>query len=129
MGEAVKCVGRLHGILFWLPSLSLVGIFLIIFPFPLVVCVGSAVVLLSWMKRESTQILITRQRIIIRRGLVRRKVIQINMNQVESTEIDWPIAGKILNYGTIIICCSGGRIECIKHVADPVRVQEKITIY
>jgi hypothetical protein len=114
---------------FWLPILLGLCTLPIILPIELAICIESLIAVLSFKMMESTKVIVTDRRILLKRGIVIKRTIQLNINQIESSEIEWPILGRILNYGTIIICCSGGRMEYIKKVADPLRIQEKLAMY
>jgi len=129
MGERIKCTGGSHGIFFWLPILLGLCIIPLVLPIELTICIESLIILLSWKSMESTRIIVTDKRLLITKGLIITKTIQLNMNQIDSSEIDWPILGRLLNYGTIIVCCSGGRIEYLRNIADPLRIQEKLAMY
>jgi hypothetical protein len=129
MGERIKCTGGSHSIFFWLPILLGLCTVPMVLPIEFTIGIESIIVLISLILMESTKIIVTDKRVVVTRGFVITKTIQLNINQIESSEIDWPILGKILNYGTIIICCSGGRIEYLKNIADPQRIQEKLVVY
>ena len=129
MGERIKCTGGLHGIFFWLPILLGLCTLPIILPIELAISIESLIIVVASKLIESTKIIVTDKRLLLTKGIIITKTIQLNINQIESSEIDWPILGRFLNYGNIIICCSGGRMEYIKNVADPLRIREKLTMY
>ena len=129
MGERIKCTGGLHSIFFWLPILLGLGTLPTILPIELAICIESIIIVVACKLIESTKIIVTDKRLLLTKGIIITKTVQLNINQIESSEIDWPILGRLLNYGNIIICCSGGRMEYIKKVADPLRIQEKLTVY
>lgn len=122
MDEFVKCTGRLHGVVFWLPVLLIVPPLLLVLPFQWATLIGLAVILLARLRQETTKIILTNRRAIIRRGIGRTA--QINLAQVESIKVARPLLGIIFNYGTVTICGSGGTKEKVDTVADPLRFQE-----
>jgi hypothetical protein len=123
MDEFVKCTGRLHGIVFWLPVLLIVPPLSLVLPLQWAILIGLPVILFARLRQETTKIILTNRRAIVRRGMRRAK--QINLAQVESIEVDRPLLGVIFNYGTVTICGSGGSKEKVDTVADPLRFQER----
>jgi uncharacterized membrane protein YdbT with pleckstrin-like domain len=126
--EVVKCTGELHWIAFWLPTLLGGSLAASVFPPLLAIGLGAFVAWFSWLRKESTKIIVTNQRITIKRGVVQRRIVQINMNQVESVDVAQSFLGMMFNCGTVIINCSGGRKEYLTIVAHPLRFQRQITM-
>jgi uncharacterized membrane protein YdbT with pleckstrin-like domain len=62
----------------------------------------------AWFKRWTTEIAITDHRIIYKRGFIKRYTIEMNMDKVASIDIDQPILGRLLDYGTICVLGPGG---------------------
>jgi uncharacterized membrane protein YdbT with pleckstrin-like domain len=122
MDEFVKCTGRLHGVVFWVPVLLIVPPLPLVLPLQWAIVIGTAVTLFARLRQETTKIILTNRRAIIKRGL--RRTIQINLAQIESIDVVRPLLGIIFNYGTVTICGSGGRKEQVNNVADPLRFQE-----
>jgi hypothetical protein len=122
-GEFVKCTASLHDIVFWTPVLLSTPLLLLVLHPLLAICIGSAVALLARLRQKSTKIVITNKRAIIKRGVCR--TVQMQINQVESVDVVRPYLGLMLNYGTIIICGSGGRKEQVKTVVDPMKFLER----
>jgi uncharacterized membrane protein YdbT with pleckstrin-like domain len=122
MDEFVKCTGRLHGVVFWLPVLLIVPPLPLVLPLQWAVVIGTAVILFAWLRQETTKIILTNRRAIIKRGI--RRTIQINLEQIESIVVARSFLGILFNYGTVTICGSGGRKEQVNNVADPLRFQD-----
>jgi uncharacterized membrane protein YdbT with pleckstrin-like domain len=94
----------------------------LVLPLQWAIVIGTAVTLFARLRQETTKIILTNRRAIIKRGL--RRTIQINLAQIESIDVVRPLLGIIFNYGTVTICGSGGRKEQVNNVADPLRFQE-----
>ena len=123
VNEFVKCTGRLHAIVFWLPVMMLLPALLLVVPTLWAIFVGAFAVLVVRLKQESTRITVTNRRVIIKRGI--RRTIQMSMNQVESIDVVQPYLGMIFNYGTVVICGTGGRREQVNIIADPFHLQKQ----
>jgi hypothetical protein len=123
MNEFVRCTGRQHDIVFWAPVLLVVPLLLFSLPSILAISIAAVVTLFARVRQESTKIVITNKRAIIKRGM--RRIVQMNIDQVESVDVVRPYLGVMLNYGTVIICGSGGRKERVNAVADPMGFLER----
>ena len=64
--------------------------------------------LYGWFVRWITEFAVTNRRVISKRGFIWRETEEMNMDKVETVDIDQPIIGRILNYGSIRITGTGG---------------------
>jgi uncharacterized membrane protein YdbT with pleckstrin-like domain len=87
--------------------------------------------ILNWVRalleRVSTELSVTDRRIIYKRGLVRRRTIEMNMSKVESVDVDQSLLGRLLDYGTVTVRGTGGGIEPLPRIADPIGFRNSIT--
>lgn len=77
--------------------------------------------LLPLIDRYSNEYAITNKRVIIKVGLIRRKTIEMNIQKVESINVDQSILGRILGYGDITVVGTGGTRESFDVIQDPVQ--------
>lgn len=86
---------------------------------------------LAWLRgfvrRSSTELAVTNRRVVFKRGLLRRHTIEMNMAKVESVNVDQSIAGRLLGYGTVTIRGTGGGIEPLSNIDDPVAFRNHVT--
>ena len=52
---------------------------------------------------KTTEIAITNKRIIAKFGFISRRTIEINLQKIESIQVDQNVLGRLLDYGTIVI--------------------------
>lgn len=87
--------------------------------------------LASWLRaflcRSTTELAVTDRRVIVKSGLFRRHTIEMNMSKVESVDVDQTIMGRILGYGTVTIRGTGGGIEPLRDIADPLGFRNRVT--
>jgi uncharacterized membrane protein YdbT with pleckstrin-like domain len=81
----------------------------------------------EFVRRATTEFAITNHRIIYKTGLLRRHTLEMNRGKVESVDVDQTILGRILGYGTIIVRGTGGSLEPIRDIADPLAFRSHIT--
>ena len=84
-----------------------------------IVGVGVILLLGSWLRQSSTELVVTNRRIIAKYGFISRATFEIMMSKVTGANFDQTVTGRILGYGTIIIRGAGGDISPIDHIADP----------
>ena len=87
--------------------------------------------LLSWipafLHRWTTELAVTNRRIIFKSGLFRRHTMEMNMAKVESVDVDQSVMGRILGFGTVTIRGTGGGIEPMRNIADPIAFRNHVT--
>ena len=67
---------------------------------------------------------ITNKRVIIKVGLVSRKTLEMNLQKIESVNINQGLLGRILNYGTIVIVGTGGTREPFAYINNPLEFRK-----
>ncbi len=83
----------------------------------------------AWFKRWTTELAVTNRRIIYKRGFVRRHTIEMNMDKVESVDVDQSFWGRILNYGTIVVHGTGGGLEPLRRIDSPIEFRNGVTAH
>jgi uncharacterized membrane protein YdbT with pleckstrin-like domain len=99
------------------------------------IMVGAAVLaflaLIAWLRgllrRYSTELVVTNRRVIFKRGLLRRHTVEMNMSKVESVDVDQSIMGRLFGYGTVTIRGTGGGIEPLRNISDPIDFRNQVT--
>jgi uncharacterized membrane protein YdbT with pleckstrin-like domain len=97
--------------------------------------IAAAVLLLlafiSWfpafLGRWTTELAVTNRRVIFKSGLFRRHTMEMNMSKVESVDVDQSVMGRILGFGTVTIRGTGGGIEPMRNIADPIAFRNHVT--
>ena len=88
-----------------------------------------AVVLLiqQWFLSRITEIAVTNRRVIYKKGLIRRQTNEMNMDKVESVQIDQSILGRMLDYGDVKVLGTGEGFETLRTIASPIELRNSIT--
>jgi uncharacterized membrane protein YdbT with pleckstrin-like domain len=140
--ETVKVVGRLH----WSIYLRAVVVLVIALALLLgsdrvsdptwqryarfaggAVCVLGILLLLgSWIKRQSTEIVVTDRRVIYKRGLLSRHTVEMNVSKIETVDVEQGLGGRIWGYGTLMIRGTGSGFEPLQGVGAPLRIRNAI---
>jgi membrane protein YdbS with pleckstrin-like domain len=82
----------------------------------------------AFMRRLTTELAITDHRVIYKRGFFSRHTIEINRSKVESVDVDQSILGRIFGYGTVIVRGTGGSLEPLHDIGDPIAFRTHITM-
>jgi uncharacterized membrane protein YdbT with pleckstrin-like domain len=88
--------------------------------------VGLFLMLSAWLRRTTTEIVVTDRRIIFKEGFVRRRTMEMNMNKVETVDVVQSIVGRIFNYGTILIRGTGSSYEPLRLIGNPLALRTAI---
>jgi uncharacterized membrane protein YdbT with pleckstrin-like domain len=81
----------------------------------------------AWIRRVSTELAVTDRRVIFKRGLIRRHTVEMNMDKVESVDVDQSILGRIFNYGDVTVRGTGASIEPLRMIGDPLHFRSRVT--
>jgi uncharacterized membrane protein YdbT with pleckstrin-like domain len=85
----------------------------------------------SWaraaIRRATTELAITDRRVIYKSGLLSRHTLEMNRSKVESVDVDQSILGRLFGFGTIIVRGTGGSLEPIRMISDPLTFRSHIT--
>src|SRR5260221_8467937 len=92
-----------------------------------VVLAGGVVGLPAFGGRWTTELAITDRRVIFKTGLFRRHTMEMNVSKVESVDVDQSVFGRILGFGTVTIRGTGGGIEPMRNIADPITFRNHVT--
>jgi uncharacterized membrane protein YdbT with pleckstrin-like domain len=81
----------------------------------------------AFVRRATTELAVTDHRVIYKTGLLSRHTIEMNRDKVESVDVDQTLLGRIFGYGTIVVRGTGGSLEPIRTIGDPLTFRSYIT--
>ena len=142
-GETVIHESRLHPLIF-LPALLWLIVALVLLAAStqasddkIQIAVIAAAVLFgvlalgSWLRaairRATTELAVTDRRVIYKSGLLSRHTLEMNRSKVESVDVDQSLLGRLFGFGTIIVRGTGGSLEPIRLISDPLTFRSHIT--
>lgn len=77
------------------------------------------------LSRWSDEFVITNKRIICKTGIFSRKTLEMNLNKIESVNVDQSILGRMFGYGTITIIGTGGTRESFPNIGHAAEFRKK----
>ena len=94
-----------------------------------VLCLPALFVLArAWFRRSVTEIVVTNMRVVFKSGFLSRRTIEMNMDKVESVDVDQSILGRIFNYGEVLVRGTGSGFEPLTMVDNPLALRNQITV-
>lgn len=76
------------------------------------------------LQRETTEAGITNQRVLLKTGLLARRIDEISLGRIESTSIRQGLFGRLFGYGTLVVKGTGGQGLTIRGLQDPLAFRE-----
>ncbi len=65
--------------------------------------------------------------VIYKKGFIWRRTNEMNMDKVESVQVDQSILGRMLDYGTVTVLGTGEGFETLRAIAGPIKLRNCIT--
>ena len=141
-GETVRHTASLHWILYvpgvliliagvvvWLFLPDRAGLIRFIGVLVMWICfvAGLLYIIWTWFNAWITEIAVTDRRIIYKTGFIRRKTVEINMEKVESVDVNQSIGGRIFDYGTVFVHGTGeALLDDLRYIAAPLELRNHI---
>jgi uncharacterized membrane protein YdbT with pleckstrin-like domain len=77
------------------------------------------------LRRWADEFVVTNRRVVVKTGLFSRHTLEMNLNKIESVNVEQSIMGRLLNYGTITIIGTGGTRESFPNIARATEFRKK----
>jgi uncharacterized membrane protein YdbT with pleckstrin-like domain len=81
----------------------------------------------AWFKRWTTEVAVTDRRIIYKQGFINRHTVEMNMDKVESVDVDQTVFGRLFDYGDITVRGTGSGIEPLRKIDSPIQFRNAVT--
>jgi len=113
-GEQVVYQGKVS---IWslVPLIPLGLVFLMFWGLGLLFWIAAAI------KYFTTELAITNKRVIAKFGLISRSTIEINLQKIESIQVNQSIIGRIFNFGSIVVSGAGNPQAPIPGISSPLQ--------
>jgi uncharacterized membrane protein YdbT with pleckstrin-like domain len=76
----------------------------------------------AWFRRWTTEIAVTDRRV-IKRGFIRRAIMEMNLQKIESVDVNQSVIGRIFDYGTVTIRGVGSSYEPLRLIDAPLKLR------
>jgi membrane protein YdbS with pleckstrin-like domain len=140
--ESLEHITRLHAVVLLAPAMivsALAGTLSILSDIPIAWYVVAFFLFLASMKLLdrlvlylSSEFAVTSKRVLGKTGLVRLNTVDIVLAKVEAIRINQGILGRIFDFGDVLVTGTGGTVEVLSYIPDPVEfskcIQEQLSI-
>jgi uncharacterized membrane protein YdbT with pleckstrin-like domain len=116
-GEVVRHQGRIS---LWMLSPWIIGGVLLLPVFGL----GLVPLVVAWIRYISTELAITNKRVIAKFGFIQRRTVEINLQKIETVQVDQSLPGRLFDYGTILLAGGGNPQAPINGISDPLAFRQ-----
>lgn len=134
-GEKIIYYGHRHWIVFvspilWLCAALLIYLYInieIAMWFALIIAlIGVVTGLSAWIDYTKSEIDVTTERIFIKIGWLARSSIETDLRRIASIDVIQTIWGRILNFGTVIVCDVGNTKTPFVRICDPFKFRRAV---
>jgi uncharacterized membrane protein YdbT with pleckstrin-like domain len=81
--------------------------------------VGLIFLVIAYIRYKSVELAVTTKRLIVKHGFVRRHTVEINLNRVESIQVEQGLLGRLFDFGTLIVSGTGTSHAPLTGIAEP----------
>ena len=93
----------------------------------LLVVAGLCLMGMAWWRRLTIEVAVTDRRVIYKIGFINRHTVEMNMDKIESVDVEQHLLARLLNYGDITIHGTGEGKELIREVDHPLEFRSHVT--
>ena len=80
---------------------------------------GLIFLIMAYVRYKSTELAVTTKRVIVKHGFISRQTVELNLNKVESIQVDQGALGRIFNFGTLVFAGTGTSHAPLTGIAAP----------
>ena len=80
----------------------------------------------AWIRRATSEFVVTNRRVIIKQGLVQRRTLELNLQKVESIGVSQGFWGRVFGFGSLEVIGTGGTKEIFHAIADPLAFRHAV---
>jgi uncharacterized membrane protein YdbT with pleckstrin-like domain len=84
-------------------------------------------IVLTWWRRYTTEVAVTDRRVIYAVGFLNRHTVEINMDKIESVDVEQNLMGRLFNFGDIAIHGTGETHEVLREIDHPIDFRSRVT--
>jgi membrane protein YdbS with pleckstrin-like domain len=81
--------------------------------------IGLIFLVIAFVRYKSVEVAVTTKRIIVKHGFIRRQTVEINLDKVESIQVEQGLLGRLFNFGTLIVAGTGTSHAPLTGIAEP----------
>lgn len=75
---------------------------------------------------NSSEFGVTNRRVLIKTGIVRRRTLELNLDKIESFQVDEPLMGRLFGYSSLVLTGSGGTHQVFHKVVKGAMFRKQV---
>lgn len=80
---------------------------------------GLVLLAIAYVRYKSVELAVTNRRVIVKHGFIRRQTVEMNLNKVESIQVEQGLLGRAFDFGTLVVSGTGSSHAPLAGIADP----------
>ena len=76
-------------------------------------------------RQKTSEFVITNKRVIMKTGFISRKTFEMNLQKIESINVDQSLFGRLFGFGSVTIIGTGGSRESFSDISKPLLFRRK----
>jgi uncharacterized membrane protein YdbT with pleckstrin-like domain len=88
--------------------------------------IGVAAALAGFLRRSATEMAVTNKRMVIKTGILSRRTYEILLSKIESIHVEEGLLGRVLGYGSVVVCGTGGTPTPFHQIANPLELRRQV---
>lgn len=130
-GEEVIYRTRISLVVFTWPILvGLVALGVLLLGYRVPAAVVFVVALLLFLPKYvafvTSEFAVTNKRLIVKVGVLRRRIVELQLSKVEAIAVDQSLLGRMLGYGNIVVTGTGGTKEPFRAISGPLKFRRAV---
>jgi uncharacterized membrane protein YdbT with pleckstrin-like domain len=85
---------------------------------------GLVFLVIAYVRYKSVELAVTTKRVIVKHGFITRHTVEMNLNKVESIQVEQGLLGRLFNFGTLIVSGTGASHAPLAGIADPMEFRK-----
>jgi uncharacterized membrane protein YdbT with pleckstrin-like domain len=81
-----------------------------------------------WLTQFSTEVAVTDRRVIYKTGLIQRNSFEINIDKIESVDVNQSVLGRLFGFGSVTIRGTGEGVEPLRNIAQPLQLRSAVLV-
>jgi uncharacterized membrane protein YdbT with pleckstrin-like domain len=73
----------------------------------------------AYVQYKTTEVAVTSKRVIVKRGFISRQTVEINIQRIESVQVDQTVMGRMLGFGSLVLAGGGTPQAPILGISEP----------
>ena len=88
--------------------------------------IGVLIIIVTLVRRATTELVLTERRIIAKRGFITRDTVEMNLAKVESLHVNQGLLGRLLGFGDVTVVGTGSSLEPLRGISGPLELRRKL---